>query len=256
MSDSFNRKVFLRFALERLKNNLFPSRCYTCLEPLLFSQHLLCVDCVKSLPYIDNACIRCSESLSHSGICPNCQKNPPYFNRCIALCNYQYPVSTALKNIKKNAYAPETKKFSMLLLQRLKRIYRAQSIPKIIIPIPAHPIKTFMRGFNQSELIANFICTGLENTQLHQTICYRKQLGKPQKSQTRAQRLRLLSNAFKIKNSEIIEGKSLAVVDDIVTTGATANAVSQSLISAGAKSVDLWCIAKTSWHNHSSSIKI
>ncbi len=101
MSDSFNRKVFLRFALERLKNNLFPSRCYTCLEPLLFSQHLLCADCVKSLPYIDNACIRCSESLSHSGTCPNCQKNPPYFSRCIALCNYQYPVSTALKNIKK-----------------------------------------------------------------------------------------------------------------------------------------------------------
>jgi predicted amidophosphoribosyltransferase len=45
-------------------------------------------------------------------------------------------------------------------------------------------------------------------------------------------------------------------VDDVVTTGSTASAATASLLNAGAKSVDLWCIAKTSWQNQSGSIKI
>ena len=93
-------------------------------------------------------------------------------------------------------------------------------------------------------------------THLHQNVCYRTKLGKPQKSQNRAQRLKLLSDNFAVRNADLIEGKSLAIVDDIITTGATANALSKCLVQAGAKSVDLWCIAKTSWHNQSSSIKI
>ena len=256
MSKSFSRKMYLKFALEKLKNKLLPTRCDLCLKSLLSAQHFFCDDCERGLPFITQACIRCSEPLPYPGTCPDCQKNPPSFNRCLALCSYQYPISTAIKNIKRTPHAPETKKFSALLLQRLKRFYRAQTAPSIVIPVPAHPIKTLRRGFNQSTLIANFICTGMENTQLHQDICYRTQLGKPQKLQTRAQRLKLLAYAFDVKNSDLIKGKSLAIVDDIITTGATANAVTQCLLEAGAKSVDLWCIAKTSWHNDSSSIKI
>jgi ComF family protein len=208
------------------------------------------------LPYIKQACVRCSEPLPHLGTCPSCQKNPPFFNRCITLFNYQYPISTALKNIKQTPHAPEAKKLSALLVKRLKRTYRVQSLPSMVIPIPAHSLKILHRGFNQSALIAHNLCAELTMTHLHQNICYRKQLGKPQKSQNRAQRLKLLSNNFVVRNSDLIQGKSLAIVDDIITTGATANAVSRCLLQAGAKSVDLWCIAKTSWHNHSSSIKI
>ena len=256
MSGSFSRKIYLKFALEKFKQNLLPSRCYLCLERLMLAQHLFCPDCVKSLPFIEQSCIYCSEPLPHSGVCPSCQKKPPYFNQCVALFDYRYPISTALKNIKHNAYAAETKKLSSLLLQRIRRIYRAQLVPTIVIPIPTHPVKTFRRGFNPSGLIADFICRDLAGAELRENICYRKKLGKPQKILTRAQRLALLSNAFGIKNSKDIQGKSIAIVDDIVTTGATANAVTQCLMDAGAKSVDLWCIAKTSWHNHSSSIKI
>jgi ComF family protein len=131
-----------------------------------------------------------------------------------------------------------------------------QTLPSTVIPIPVHPLKILRRGFNQSALIALHLCSELGLSHLHENICYRTQLGKPQKSQNRAQRLKLLSHSFAARNSNLIEGKSLAIVDDIITTGATANAVSKCLIQAGAKSVDLWCIAKTSWHNYSSSIKI
>jgi len=256
MSVSFKSQLFFKIALRKIKHQLLPSRCSLCLEPLLLAQDLFCLSCETSLPYIDQACVRCSEPLPHSGTCPNCQKNPPYFSRCIALCDYQYPISTALKNIKQTLHAPETKKLSALLAKRLKRAYRAHTLPSIVIPIPVHPLKILGRGFNQSALIAHHLCSELSMTHLHQNICYRTQMGKPQKSQNRAQRLKLLSHTFAVRNSDLIQGKSLAIVDDITTTGATANAVSKCLKHAGAKSVDLWCIAKTSWHNHSSSIKI
>ncbi|MDB2360705.1 ComF family protein [Porticoccaceae bacterium] len=256
MSVSFNSQLFFKIALKKIKHQLLPSRCSLCLEPLLLAQDLYCLNCETSLPYIDQACVRCSEPLPHSSTCPNCQKNPPYFSRCIALCDYQYPISTALKNIKQTLHAPETKKLSALLAKRLKRAYRAQTLPSIVIPIPAHPLKILRRGFNQSALIAHRLCCELSMTHLHQNVCYRTKLGKPQKSQNRAQRLKLLSDNFAVRNADLIEGKSLAIVDDIITTGATANALSKCRVQAGAKSVDLWCIAKTSWHNHSSSIKI
>jgi ComF family protein len=256
MSVSFNSQLFLKIGLKKLKHQLLPSRCTLCLEPLSLAQDLYCLNCETGLPYIDQACVRCSEPLPKKGICPNCQKYPPYFSQCIALCDYQYPISTALKNIKQRLHAPETKKLSALLAKRLKRAYRAQTMPRIVIPIPAHPLKFLRRGFNQSALIAHRLCSELGMTHLHQNICYRTQLGKPQKSQNRAQRLKLLSSTFSVRNLNLIQGESLAIVDDIITTGATANAVSKCLIQAGAKSVDLWCIAKTSWHNQSSSIKI
>lgn len=256
MSVSFNSKFFLTIALKKLKNNLLPSRCSLCMEPLAITQNLFCHSCEKDLPYINKACVRCCEPLPYRGTCPSCQKQPPYFRQCIALCDYQYPISTALKNIKQAAHAPETKKLSSLLVKHLKRAYRAQTLPSMVIPVPVHPLRIIHRGFNQSALIAHHLCSELTRTHLHQNICYRTQLGKPQKSQNRAERLKLLSNTFAVRNSELIQGQSLAIVDDIVTTGANANAVSKCLMQAGAKSVDLWCIAKTSWHNHSSSIKI
>lgn len=63
--------------------------------------------------------------------------------------------------------------------------------------------------------------------------------------------MKILASSFGVKKQSEIRGKSLVLVDDVVTTGSTA-----SLLEAGAKSVDLWCIAKTSWHNYSSSIKM
>jgi predicted amidophosphoribosyltransferase len=68
--------------------------------------------------------------------------------------------------------------------------------------------------------------------------------------------MKLLATTFKINNQFEIKDKSIALVDDVITTGSTAKAATASLLKAGAKSVDLWCIAKTSWHNHSSSIKM
>ena len=121
--------------------------------------------------------------------------------------------------------------------------------------MPIHPLKILYRGFNQSLIIAQFLSSKLPKTKV-KNIGSRKTISKPQRFRTREQRLKILPANFIIHQQEEILGKSLALVDDVVTTGSTANAVTESLLNAGANSVDLWCIAKTSWHNGSGSIKI
>jgi ComF family protein len=121
--------------------------------------------------------------------------------------------------------------------------------------MPIHPLKMLYRGFNQSLIIAQLLSSKLAKTEV-KNIGNRKKFGKPQRFRTREQRLKIVPANFIIYQQEEIQGRSLALVDDVVTTGSTANAITKSLLNAGAKSVDLWCIAKTSWHNGSGSIKI
>ncbi|MGB2172382.1 MAG: ComF family protein [Porticoccaceae bacterium] len=239
-----------------LKKILFPGSCSLCREGLSATQQILCSNCIDNLPYVVNFCVKCAEPLLSMGICPTCQKRPPNFRLCLTLCDYSYPIPEAINHIKTNPFALETKQLSVLFANQLPAAYANLEMPDIIIPMPSHPIRILSRGFNQSNLIAQFLSNKLKGTIVLNNICLRKHLGKPQRSHTRRQRMKILNSTFESKKHPDIKGKSLALVDDVVTTGSTAKAATASLLKAGAKSVDLWCIAKTSWHNHSSSIKM
>ena len=238
-----------------LQQTLFPRSCSLCREVLSPRQHSLCSDCIYDLPYNINSCPLCAEPLASKGICPACQKHPPNFRYCHTLCDYNYPISSVVKGIKKNPYTLEIKQLSLLFADLIQTHYASEDLPQILIPMPIHPLKILYRGFNQSLIIAQFLSSKLAKTEV-KNIGSRKTISKPQRFRTREQRLKILPANFIIHQQEEIQGKSLALVDDVVTTGSTANAVTESLLNAGANSVDLWCIAKTSWHNGSSSIKI
>ena len=122
--------------------------------------------------------------------------------------------------------------------------------------MPLHYLKLARRGFNQSHLVASLIKSKLPNTSLRNDICARNHYGKPQHLQTRKQRWRSMSGAFSALVEPTLKGSRVALIDDVVTTGSTATAATASLLKAGVKSVDLWCIARTGWHNRSSSIKM
>ena len=249
-------KTDLAKKLLAITRTFFPRSCTLCLEPLDKGQQTLCTGCINDLPYNNNFCLRCAEPLVSIGLCPSCQKKPPNYRRCLTLCEYSYPISLAVRCIKKNPFSPESKQLSLLFARQLQKAYSPEDHPKIFIPMPIHPLKMLTRGFNQSQLIAHFLSSKLSKTQVRNNICRRKYFGKSQKYSSRQQRLKLLPTAFFVDHPSIIQGKSLALIDDVVTTGSTATAATASLLNAGAKSVDLWCIAKTSWHNDSGSIKI
>jgi ComF family protein len=208
------------------------------------------------LPYLETQCAHCAEPLICDGICPKCQKKPPEFRRCIALFNYRQPINLSITKIKRDPHSPELKQLSYLLADLLLVNYKDIAMPTILIPMPLHHLKLMHRGFNQSHAIASLIKHRLPNTDLRNDICVRNHYGKPQHLQTKKQRWKSISGAFSARSDHSIQGRRLALIDDVVTTGATATAATQSLLNAGAKSVDIWCIARTGWHNRAGSIKI
>ena len=251
-SETFDTKAQLARQLTHFKKLLFPSSCNLCREPLAAGQPSFCSNCVDQLPYLDQQCIRCAQPLIYSSICPNCQKNPPNFRRCVALFDYQPPICASIMCIKRNPHAPELKQLSLLLADLLNTAYKDTTLPSIVIPMPLHPIKLARRGFNQSYLIARFIKSKLSNLEILDNRCIRTYYGKPQHSKTQKQRWRSMSGAFTMQGDSTINNQNVALIDDVVTTGATATAATESLLKAGVKSVDLWCIARTGWHNDSS----
>lgn len=242
--------------LSKLKLSLFPNFCSLCQEPLQNEQSSFCNLCIHQLPYLESQCVRCAEPLIADGICPKCQKKPPNFRRCIALFNYRKPISLSIGKIKRDLHTPEFNQLSSLLADLLLISYQDMAMPTILIPMPLHHLKLVRRGFNQSYTIASLIQPKLAGTDLCHHICVRNHYGKPQHLQTKKQRWKSISGAFSVRQSQRIQGRRLALIDDVVTTGATATAATASLLDAGAKSVDIWCIARTGWHNRSGSIKI
>ena len=163
--------------------------------------------------------------------------------------SYQYPLNKSIVRIKQDAYAPELKQLSWLLADRVSETYKSEDIPEILIPMPLHWLKVFQRGFNQSHLIANILATKLPNSRVRHDICYRKKYRTDQHLQTRQQRWHSMVDTFSVPHQTQIKGSRVALIDDVITTGATATAVTKCLLKKGIISVDLWCIARTGWHN-------
>lgn len=241
-----------RLLIDRLPNNLtlgalVPSECATCREHLQYPNHCLCNGCIKTLPRLDTSCSQCAIPLASNTLCGDCLKRPPAFRRCIAGFEYQQPVNTMIKRIKTDPHAPELKQLSDLLAETILASYGPNELPDIMIPVPLHWTKQLRRGFNQSEGISHLLGNKLPGSKIHGHYLTRTTLGPAQHLQGRKQRLEGMVGAFKMRGNQNIKGRSVALVDDVVTTGATANGAAKILLAAGATSVDIWCIARTGW---------
>ena len=155
------------------------------------------------------------------------------------------PVDRLVTRIKSDPHAPELQELSSLLVAGIRARYDASSMQTTIIPVPLHWRKLPYRGFIQSYNISKFLNQQLPNTQLCSNVCHLIRHS-AQHLVRKQQRLRSMIGAFDVRRN--IQGQAVALVDAVMTTGATAKAATLSLLEAGAKSVDIWCIARTSWH--------
>jgi len=130
-----------------------------------------------------------------------------------------------------------------------------------MIPVPLHWRKLLMRGFNQSTNIASSLSRKLSNTVILGNTCLRRASSSPQHLKSRSERLPGMRNAFRMRNNiddepdikanrtnNPFRGNSVAIVDDVVISSATAGSLASTLIKASAKHVDIWCIARMGWH--------
>lgn len=183
-------------------------------------------------------CPRCAQPTPSGEICGHCLKKPPLFTRTIAAYRYQYPVDRLIQAIKYHEQLSLAQILSMKLLQRIDKT----CLPDCIIAMPLHPDKLKHRGFNQAQLIAAPIARAL-GIPLLSTACQRQRDTPSQTSLPWKARCKNMRGAFGC-NADF-SAKHIALVDDVMTTGASLNALASAAKKQGAREISAWVVART-----------
>lgn len=240
----------LRNNLLKLTTQLFPSQCLLCTCTL--KGDLLCSNCLYDLPHsygqlLCQQCGICIESLSN--FCGHCLHHPPAFSRSFIPFAYQHPLDHLIHTFKYRRSLACGKLLGQMLadyLQHFAQEHDDWQAPDLIIPAPMHWLRRWQRGFNQAEILGQYVAHAL-NIPLATHIIQRNHKTPAQKELSRTERQQNLRKAFSItdKNRELIKHKRIALIDDVVTTTATVRELSQLLIKAGATDVQVWALART-----------
>ncbi len=167
--------------------------------------------------------------------CGDCLTKPPSFDRVITGWRYETPVSSLIQRLKE-----QHEHFWIITLSE-QLILRIDELPDLIVPTPIHWSRRITRGFNQSQLLARHLSFRLKRPA--RAVLTKRTRTVAQKSLSRTKRLKNLKSSFECKGD--IRGKHIALVDDVVTTGATAEVLARLLKNHGAARVDIWALART-----------
>lgn len=214
--------------------------CVLCLGP---SRHLgICEPCAESLPRNHQSCRQCAQPLPGTAqglLCGRCQHKPPPFHQTVAPWLYRYPVSAAVSRYKFHGDRASGRALTQLLAKHLQQNEGMR--PEALIPCPIYPARFRKRGFNQAAEMAEWLGRALDVPVL-QNRCRRIAMAAPQASLDRRGRMRNLRGNFEIRGRVPTH---VAIIDDVMTTGATVSALARVLRTGGAKRVDVWVIART-----------
>lgn len=223
--------------------------CLLCLEPA-HSRHGFCMGCENDLPWLHTACRRCAmplpetEALTSQNICGECLTHPRHFDQCTAAWSYDFPLNALIPRFKYRQQRYLGRALSRAAMPVFcQSLLQAGSLPDALIPVPSHRRQLRARRFNQAEDIAHDISREF-NIPLLQNAVLRSSQQHHQATLKRHERLTLLKHEFSLGTAPVA-GKHIVVVDDVMTTGATANTIAQLLKKAGASRVDVWVLART-----------
>lgn len=210
----------------------------------------LCQACDSDLPRLSAAhCPQCALPASHGShpataqVCGHCLQSPPAFDRTRALFSYEYPVDAMLQRYKYQHKLHMAEHFAGRIAQALTDpVNNARALPDLMIPMPLHPARLSERGYNQSLEIAKQLHKTLA-VPLDATSCIRTRLTPPQASLPLKARVKNMKDAFACTRR--FDGLRIALVDDVMTTGASLNALAKTIKAAGAEQVECWVIART-----------
>ncbi len=230
--------------------DLIPNFCVLCQSTVQGRQ--LCPTCSKAMLQAHFSCYQCAEpmelihphttsfALKQRLICGRCQKQKPHFDRVITAGLYTAPLSNLLQLFKFHQHPELSHILAYQLLQLLNKMPAAE-LPDAIVAVPLHRNRLKQRGYNQAELLANYLSRHLYIPVIKGKII-RHKLTHEQTRLNLHQRKRNIRNAFKVPAGM---PKRVAIVDDVITTGSTADELARTLKKQQVKQVDIWCIAKT-----------
>jgi len=225
--------------LNKLRSSLFPSRCRLCLAPG-HDDLELCLACRADLPWLITYCRRCALPLpahTDSRLCTTCLAKPPTLDACHALFSYQPPVDQWIQALKFNRDLTVARLLGELLVAQP---FVSGPPTASLLPVPLHPGRLRRRGYNQALEIARPLLR--RGWQISPCGCRRTKHTEAQSALPAGLRQRNMKGAFAVPSN--LEGQTVLLIDDVMTTGATLNELARTLKAAGAERVDAWVIAR------------
>lgn len=223
--------------VRRTLRRLLPPQCLLCGGAAETGG--LCPPCADDLPRLRCACPRCGAGYTGRGDCGQCQRRPPAFDVTVAPFRYARPIDTWIKRLKYRGQLHLARTLGELLAAELGR--RPVLRPDLIVPVPLHSSRLRRRGFNQALEIARPVAAAL-GCPVEKWRVIRRRRTASQAELTLAQRRANLRQAFTL--TAPLPATSVAIVDDVVTSGATAQALARCLRAQGIEHIHVWAVAR------------
>lgn len=213
-------------------NLFFGGACFVCRGS---SQALLCESCTAELPRLTGErCPRCALPSPQGALCGRCLSDPPEYDATIAALAYDFPADALVHALKFRGELA----LAAFLGKLLSPLVSGERIDHLVA-VPLTPRRLRERGYNQSVEIARYV----QPKALALDLCVRERDAPPQMQLPWAARQHNVRGAFRCTRS--LPGTTIAVLDDVMTTGATLDEIARTLKRAGALRVVNWVVART-----------
>ena len=203
-------------------------------------------------------CRRCGDNLDQpliegvtsSQLCRACRLAPPSFARAVSFGTYDGRMRAAIHALKYDRIHPAARRLGSMLAAAIVQLGPDSPTELLVIPVPLHRTKYKERGFNQARTLAKYAIDVFHKSHprwhltLAPTTLMRLRSTESQAGLTPRQRRQNVRGAFKVSDPFAVQGRNILLVDDILTTGATARAAAQSLMRAGAAAVYVATLAR------------
>lgn len=224
-------------ALRGVLQRALPQRCVLCAAAC--TNAMVCDACNGEMPTIGEACPRCALPSPRSAVCGACLSTPPPFDSTLAAWRYAFPADRLLQALKYGGRLALAEPLAQALVLAVHA--RSAPLPDRIVAMPLSKRRQRERGFNHAHEIARWVaaCVGVP-------LCRdlaRTRDAPPQAGLAKRERVANVRGAFEAGSG--VAGRDVAIVDDVMTTGATIEAAARALKKAGAARVDAWVVART-----------
>lgn len=228
-------------------------KCLGCGVDLKQKQDIeLCDECVKTIEFLneDKCCEYCGTSLKSKNVCSTCSSNKRYFDVARSVATYESIISKLIIELKYHNRPYIKNTLAHLLFKKFDNLGWNVDL---VIPVPLTKRRQRQRGFNQSLLIAKEFCN-LTNLTLCDDVLLKSKESEHQANLGYFDRQENIKESFKLKNKSRLKNKVVLLIDDVLTTGATASACSKVLKEGGAKFVFVLTVASTKYENQFQTI--
>jgi ComF family protein len=223
-----------------LIHRLFPPSCLLCLGSGQAPALDLCAGCESDLPRMARVCAICAAPLAGPAIaCGACLARRPAFDAAFVPYRYEFPLVELIHRLKYGRQVAVARILGTLLGRRLAE--RGQPAVDALVPVPLHAAREARRGYNQAGEIARF-AGQLLSLPVVRNLATRVRATEEQAALPAIVRRINVSGAFAVR--DVAVPAAVAIVDDVLTTGSTADALARELKRAGCRRVEVWAVAR------------